>query len=313
MSEPIIRLGTRASKLAMWQATWTAQALTDLGHQVELVALSTDGDVLKGPLSELGGDGLFTKRLQYALLNDEIDLAVHSLKDLPTDAVDGLRLSAVPVREDVRDALVCHGHATLHELPSGARIGTGSLRRAAQAKYHRPDFQISDLRGNVETRLRKLDEGQYDAIILACAGLRRLELEDRIQLALPLDQMLSAVGQGALGLETRSDDARVHQAAAELNDDETWVAVTAERGFLNETRAGCTAPVAGNATVRDGQVQLEGAILSEDGQQMIRRRGQGPAANAEEVGRQLAREIMEAGGRALLSGPDGTGNETDGN
>lgn len=301
MNQSIIRLGTRGSKLALWQANWAADALRQQGHAVELIILSTDGDVLQGPLSQLGGDGLFTKRLQYALLTDEIDLAVHSLKDLPTDPVEELNLTAVPEREDVRDAFVSNDHSSLNELPPGAKVGTGSLRRGAQAKNLRPDLEILDLRGNVETRLRKMDEGQYDAIILACAGLQRLGLENRIRQAMPLDVMLSAVGQGALGLETRKDDQVTREAVAKLNHPMVYRAVTAERGFLNETRAGCTAPVAAHATVTGDQLQLEGAILSPDGQQKIRQTISGAAQDAETLGRQLARQILEQGGRQLLA------------
>lgn len=295
-----IRLGTRASQLALWQANWAADTLRSKGFEVQLIKLSTDGDVLKGPLSQLGGDGLFTKRLQWALLQDEIDLAVHSLKDLPTDPTEGLSLAAVPEREDVRDAFVCNEFNSIEELPNGARVGTGSLRRAAQLKNLRPDLQVLDLRGNVDTRLRKLDENQYEAIILACAGLRRLGLEDRIRVALPHEVMLSAVGQGALGLEIRDNDSEMQEAIAPLNVPNVWTAVQAERSFLNETRAGCTAPVAGYATADNGQLQLEGGVWSQDGQKKIRQTVTGTSDQAEELGRNLARTIMAAGGQSLL-------------
>ena len=296
----MIRLGTRNSQLALWQSNWVADQLQSRGWEVNLVPLTTEGDVATGPLRQLGGDGLFTKRLQMALLDNEIDLAVHSLKDLPTEPVADLTLAAVPPREDVRDAFISNRYLTWSELPAGATIGTGSLRRAAQMKWLRPDLLIRDLRGNVDTRLRKLDEGQYDAIILACAGLRRLGLEARITQALDLSTMLSAVGQGALGLETRRSDATTIQAVQALNDPATFASVSAERAFLNETRAGCTAPVAGHATVRDQQLFVQAAILSESGDQRLDWQMGGAVASAEALGRELARQLLNMGGREIL-------------
>jgi hydroxymethylbilane synthase len=296
----MIRLGTRNSQLALWQSNWVADRLRDLGHAVELVPLTTAGDVAVGSLRELGGEGLFTKRLQMALLADEIDLAVHSLKDLPTDPVAGLALAAVPPREDVRDAWVSNRFMSWQELPAAAKVGTGSLRRAAQLRWLRPDVQVVDLRGNVDTRLRKLDEQQYDAIILACAGLRRLNLTERITQALDLSIMLSAVGQGALGLETRSGDAVTVAAVSQLNDAATESCVTAERAFLNETRAGCTAPVAAHAVLRDGRLHVAAAILSPDGEQRLDWQIGGPVEGAGELGRQLAKQLLSMGGQAIL-------------
>lgn len=297
----MIRLGTRNSQLALWQSNWVAGQLRALGGLVQLVPITTEGDVATGSLRQLGGDGLFTKRLQIALLDNEIDLAVHSLKDLPTDPVDGLTLAAVPDREDVRDAFVSNRFVTWSEMPTGATVGTGSLRRAAQLKWLRPDLTIADLRGNVDTRLRKLDEGHYDAIVLACAGLRRLGLEQRITQAVDLSTMLSAVGQGALGLETRSDDAATIQQVQALNDFNTMACVTAERAFLNETRAGCTAPVAGHAVVRENQLYMQAAILSEAGDQRLDWQIGGSAASATDLGRELARQLLNMGGREILS------------
>ncbi|MDP1559958.1 MAG: hydroxymethylbilane synthase [Pirellulaceae bacterium] len=297
----MIRLGTRNSQLALWQSNWVADQLRARGGLVELVPITTQGDVATGSLRQLGGDGLFTKRLQVALLENEIDLAVHSLKDLPTDPVDGLTLAAVPDREDVRDAFVSNRFLTWSELPTGATVGTGSLRRAAQLKWLRPDLAIADLRGNVDTRLRKLDEGHYDAIVLACAGLRRLGLEQRITQAMDLSTMLSAVGQGALGLETRRDDAATIQQVQALNDFNTMACVTAERAFLNETRAGCTAPVAGHAVVRESQLYMQAAILSEAGDQRLDWQIGGSAASATVLGRELARQLLNMGGREILS------------
>lgn len=296
----MIRLGTRNSKLALWQSNWVASQLRDGGTEVTLVPLTTEGDVKTGSLRELGGEGLFTKRLQTALLDDEIDLAVHSLKDLPTDPVPGLKLTAVPPREDVRDAFISNQFLSVEDLPMGARVGTGSLRRTAQLKWRRPDLTVMDLRGNVDTRLRKLDEGEYDAIVLACAGLRRLGLEERITQALDLQVMLSAVGQGALGLETRADDSATISAVRLLNDPNTECCVMAERGFLNETRAGCTAPVAAHAVFSDNQLCLQAAILSDAGDQRLDWQVIGDGAHAESLGRRLAQELMAMGGQAIL-------------
>ncbi len=296
----MIRLGTRNSALALWQSNWVADQLRQIGQTVELVQLMTEGDVRTGALREIGGEGLFTKRLQIGLLENEIDLAVHSLKDLPTDPVDGLQLTAVPLREDVRDAFVSSRYASLVELPEGAIVGTGSLRRSAQLLWTRPDLRIVDLRGNVDTRLRKLDEGQYDAIILACAGLRRLNLADRITQALDLSLMLSAVGQGALGLETRRDDRAVVNAVAKLNDPPTFACVTAERAFLNETRAGCTAPVAAYACFQDQRLFVQGVVVSESGDQRIEWQIGGPEQQAESMGRALAQQLFQLGAKEIL-------------
>ncbi|MBL8890743.1 MAG: hydroxymethylbilane synthase [Planctomycetaceae bacterium] len=297
----MIRLGTRNSQLALWQSTWVADQLRSRGFEVELVPLTTEGDVATGPLRQLGGEGLFTKRLQIGLQNREIDLAVHSLKDLPTEPVTGLELAAVPEREDVRDAFVSNSYVTWSDLPQHAKVGTGSLRRAAQLRWLRPDLEVVDLRGNVDTRLRKLDEGHYDAIVLACAGLRRLGLEQRITQALDLDTMLSAVGQGALGLEVRCEDIVTRDAVRTLNDVVTLKCVQAERAFLNETRAGCTAPVAAHAVIRGEQLYLQGAILSESGQQRLDWQIGGHVGAASELGRELARQLLSMGGREILA------------
>jgi hydroxymethylbilane synthase len=297
----MIRLGTRNSPLALWQSGWVAEQLRARGCPVQLVPLTTAGDVTAGPLRQLGGEGLFTKRLQIALLEEEIDLAVHSLKDLPTEPVSGLLLAAVPEREDVRDAFVSTRFVALETLPDGARVGTGSLRRAAQLRWQRPDLQILDLRGNVDTRLRKLDEGQYEAIILACAGLRRLQLADRITQALDLSLMMSAVGQGALGLETRASDMEVVQAVQGLDHAATHACVRAERAFLQATRAGCTAPVAAHAREKDGTIYLQAVILNEAGDQRVDWQIGGPTGRAEELGRDLATQLFALGGQQLLA------------
>lgn len=306
MSRPI-RLGTRSSALARWQAQWVADALKNLGIEVELIPISTTGDVTSGPLGQIGGQGLFTKEIQRALLANEIDLAVHSLKDLPTAPVDGLTLAAVPPREEVGDCLISPRATSLQELPEKARIGTGSLRRKAQILHMRSDLVIEDIRGNLDTRLRKLDEGQYEAIVLAEAGLRRLGWADRIAAVLPKSQMLPAVGQGALGLETRTDDDATRSAIAPLNDMPSMLSVTAERMLLFTLRAGCLAPVgAWGRLLEDQSLQLDAVVLSGNGDRRI----QASATTGKEMptvdaastlGRHVAEMLIAQGATDLIA------------
>lgn len=298
-AEPL-RLGTRASNLARWQADWAAGRLRGLGYAVEIVFIATKGDVNQQPLGQIGGQGVFTKGIQQALLDDEIDFAVHSLKDLPTDSVEGLTLAAVPPRASCGDALVSKLGVTLQELPKAARIGTGSKRRQSQLLHARPDFAVADIRGNVETRLKKLDEGQFDAIVLAEAGLDRLGLSDRITQILPRRLMLPAVGQGALGLEVRADDGRTRDALAQLNDPETEASVIAERSLLATLRAGCLAPVGAWGRVEQGQLKLDAVVLSEDGQQRLAVDVAGDATAADSLGRQAAEALINKGARTLI-------------
>ena len=264
----LIRLGTRQSPLALWQAEYVKSELTNLGHQVELVKITTSGDVSITPLGQSGGQGVFTKEIQRALLENRCDLAVHSLKDLPTEVIPELRLSAVPPREDASDCLISDGQV-LANLPAGTIVGTGSPRRKAQLLHLRPDLIISDIRGNVDTRLRKLDEGQYGAILLAYAGLHRLGLASRISEKLTFAQMLPAVGQAALGLETRADDEQTILAISALDHPATHAAVIAERGLLRSMRAGCLAPLAAHTSVTEHSIQIEARVFSMDGQEMI--------------------------------------------
>ncbi len=296
-----IRLGTRTSALARWQADWVADRLRESGVEVELVLITTEGDVKQGPLGEIGGQGLFTKQIQQALLDERIDLAVHSLKDLPTEQVGGLVLAAVPLRESAGDVLVCNAFSTIQELPPNSRIGTGSTRRKAQLLHARPDLQIEDIRGNVDTRLAKLDRGDFDAIILAEAGLKRLGLEDRIAQIIPSSLMLPAVGQGALGLETREDDEATRGIVAQLNDESTEAAVLAERALLRELRAGCLAPVGACARVEEDSLQLEAVVLSSDGQQRLSANGTSAAEDFERLGGQVAQDLMKQGAIALIA------------
>lgn len=242
-----LRIGTRKSPLALWQAEHVAGKLRSKGFSVELVPITTSGDLLKGSLAQSGGAGLFTKEIQRALLDRRCDIAVHSLKDLPTDPVEGLVLAAVPEREDPSDCLVSIEHRNLDSLPSGTIVGTGSPRRRAQLLAHRPDVRVAEIRGNVDTRLKKLSDGEYGAILLALAGLRRLGLEDRVSQRIPLEIMLPAVGQAALGLETRADDTRSMDAVRTMDDVSSHAAVRCEREVLRQLRAGCLAPVAAHA------------------------------------------------------------------
>ncbi len=246
-----IRLGTRQSQLARWQADWVAAELTKLGVQVEMVPITTQGDVASQPLGQIGGQGLFTKEIQRALLDQRCDVAVHSLKDLPTDPVPGLVLGAVPEREQVFDALIGRTAPTLESLPRNAIVGTGSVRRAAQLLAVRPDLEIRDIRGNLDTRLKKLDDGQFDAILLASAGLHRLGWAHRITQTLPIEWMLPAVGQAALGIEIRQDDPETLALVQKLNHEASFAAVTAERSMLRALRGGCLAPVAALARVQE--------------------------------------------------------------
>ncbi len=299
LSSPI-RLGTRGSALARWQADWVSSRLNELGVRVELVEISTSGDRQQAPIGASTPPGLFTKEIQRALLDGKIDLAVHSLKDLPTDDVPGLDLAAVPERASVADAIVCRGHNSLEALPEGAAIGTGSLRRRAQLLHVRPDLKMRDIRGNVDTRLRKLDEGQYDAIVLAEAGLRRLGLGDRITQLLPIDNVLPAVGQGALGLETRDDDQVVRDALRPLNDSATYASVVAERMMLAELRGGCLAPVAAWGHVEDDTLHLCGRVISPDGAVTLHASARGTIDQAAQIGTQVAEDLANQGAAELI-------------
>jgi hydroxymethylbilane synthase len=255
-----IVIATRESRLALWQAQHVQSLLAGQGHQVTLLGMTTRGDqILDRSLSKVGGKGLFVKELEIALEEGRADLAVHSLKDVPMDLPQGFRLACVMEREDPRDALVSPNHASLEALPQGAVVGTSSLRRAVLLRALRPDLRIEPLRGNLDTRLRKLDEGHYDAIVLAAAGLKRLGLATRIRQVFAPDQMLPAAGQGALGIEVRSDRVELLQALAPLTDQRTWLAVAAERAVSRAMGGSCSMPLAAHATL-DGEVlRLEGA------------------------------------------------------
>lgn len=297
-----LRLGTRASALARWQANWVAQRLGDLGVDVTLVPISTSGDQSQTQaIGAIGGEGLFTKELGRALLDGHIDIAVHSLKDLPTEHVPGLCLAAVPPRGPVWDVLVCREPGTLADLPPGATIGTGSLRRRAQLLHARPDLKMRDIRGNVDTRLRKLQAGDFDALVLAQAGLARLELLQSDWQVLPMSTMLPAVGQGALGIEARADDTATLAKVKEIDDLATHRAVLAERAMLAALLGGCLAPVGGLGRVEpDGLMHLSGVVLSSDGMQRVFAESSAQSDAAEDLGRFVAMELLAQGAAELI-------------
>jgi hydroxymethylbilane synthase len=308
-SSGAVRVATRGSLLARTQSGLVAAALRErLDRPVELVEVRTQGDAdQRTPLAELGGVGVFVTAVREAVLRGEADVAVHSLKDLPTAAAPGLRLAAVPVREDVRDVLVARDGGTVATLPVGARVGTGSPRRAAQLLALRPDLDVVAVRGNVDTRLRKVSEGDLDAVVLAHAGLARLDRLDAVTEVLEPAQMLPAPGQGALAVECRDveDDVALLDALRDLDDAASRAAVTAERSLLAALEAGCSAPVGAHATVtsQDGDVlvHLTGSVVSPDGRTQVRESVTGPAGDAEQVGRRLASDLLAAGAPGLLS------------
>lgn len=298
---PTIRLGTRGSQLAMWQSNWVKAELEKNGSTVELIQIKTEGDVKTGPLAQIGGQGLFTKRLQVALLENEIDLAVHSLKDLPTEDHPDLKIAAIPVRENTADALVSRQFANLDALPSGAKIGTGSVRRAAQLLHLRNDLNIQDIRGNVDTRLKKLDNGEFDAIILACAGLTRLGWAARISDSFSPEQLMPAVGQGALGLETRADDVVTVESVSALNDEPSFHRAMAERSMLKALYAGCLSPVGASTSIDGTQLTLIGVVLSTDGQERIQASATLAMTQSRELGIAVAEQLKQNGASKLLS------------
>jgi hydroxymethylbilane synthase len=290
-------IASRGSQLALWQARWVEAQLSARGHECQIRIIKTTGDKITDvPLAKVGTKGLFTKEIEEALLARDADLAVHSLKDLPTELPVGLTIAAVPPREDPRDALV---GTRLADLPAGARVGTSSLRRSAQLKKMRPDLIVESVRGNVDTRLRKLDEGQYDAILLAAAGLKRLGWADRIAELMPPEEMCPAVGQGALAIETRESGAGF-DACRQLDHGPTRAAVTAERGVLASLGGGCQVPIGASATVAGERLRLVGVVAAPDGSEIVRAEAEGAAANAEAIGRKLGGQLLEQGARQIL-------------
>jgi hydroxymethylbilane synthase len=307
--KPRLTIGSRGSKLALWQAEWVRARLAELRPQVEvsIEIIKTSGDVLKHePLSVIGGKGVFTKELEEALLARRIDLAVHSLKDLPTQLPQELLIAAITQREDTRDALVLRDGLTfaqqpsIKNLPHGSVVGTSSPRRLTQLKHLRSDLSIKDLRGNVDTRLRKLDAGEYDAIILASAGLRRLGLQHRISASIETEEMLPAVGQGALGIETRNDE-ELAGLLAPLDNQDTRAACMSERALLRALGGGCQLPIAGHAIVSEERLRLEGMVAGVSGETIIRDSLEGAASDAEQLGSELAMRLLKSGAQSLLA------------
>ena len=303
MLEKTLKIATRQSPLALWQANYVKDRLQQLYPDltIELVPMVTKGDViLDSPLAKIGGKGLFVKELENALLNKEADIAVHSMKDVPMQFPEGLGLAVICQREDPRDAFVSHSYRTFTELPQGAVVGTSSLRRQCQLKALRPDLDIRSLRGNVGTRLSKLDNGDYDAIILASAGLIRLGLADRIASFIDVEQSLPAAGQGAVGIECRTDDMQVQALLAPLADAETTYCVRAERAMNNHLQGGCQVPIGGYAVLQQGQLYLRALVGDIDGSRIIRAEGKSPVENAEVLGVQIAEQLLAQGADKIL-------------
>ncbi len=302
-NKTILKIATRQSPLALWQANYVKDRLIQLypALSVELVPMVTKGDViLDTPLAKIGGKGLFVKELETALLNGEADIAVHSMKDVPMQFPQGLGLSIICPREDPRDAFVSNKYRTLNELPQGAVVGTSSLRRQCQLKQLRPDLDIRSLRGNVGTRLSKLDQEDYDAVILASAGLIRLGLRERIASFIEPEISLPAAGQGAVGIECRVDDQEVHQLLAPLADATTTACVLAERAMNNRLQGGCQVPIGGYAVLRNNEIHLRALVGALDGSAIIRAEGKSAVENGEELGVQIAEQLLRQGADKIL-------------
>jgi len=303
MSTDLLRIATRKSPLALWQAEHVRTRLQALhaGLRVELLTMSTRGDrILDSPLAKIGGKGLFVKELEQGMLEGRADIAVHSMKDVPAELPDGLCIAAILEREDPQDALVSSQYASIDALPEGARVGTSSLRRQCQLRARRPDLEILDLRGNVGTRLGKLDAGDYDAIILACAGLKRLGLEARITTALAPDVMLPAIAQGVIGIESRCDDGRVKALIEPLHHAVTGQRTQAERAMNATLAGGCQAPVAGYSVIGSTGIELRGLVGRPDGTEIIRGDISGQAQDAAALGKQLAEQLLSRGAGQIL-------------
>ena len=303
MNRKKLVVGTRNSKLALWQANYIAECIRTQYPEIEVILhhIMTTGDkILDVPLAKIGGKGLFTKEIEIAMLAGEIDLAVHSLKDMPTELPPGLLLAAITERVDPGDALISPKYGTIDNLPNGAKVGTSSLRRKAQLLKYRPDLIISDLRGNLDTRLKKLDTEGLDAIILAVAGLKRLGWQNLITQVMPHDICLPAVGQGALALEARTNDLEIRTMLKFLNNQETRWTVEAERSYLAEVEGGCQIPIGVYGYIKQELLVLEAVILSVDGQQHIRQTISGQPSEGIELGRTLAQSMLNAGGREIL-------------
>jgi hydroxymethylbilane synthase len=311
-----IRIGTRSSALALWQAEWVKSELEKKypGMTVSLTKIKTTGDkILDVPLAKVGGKGLFVKEIEEAMLREEIDIAVHSMKDVPTFFPDGLHLGAITKREDASDTLISQNKVKLNDLPKGANIGTSSLRRQAQIMSLRPDFVIHQLRGNVDTRIRKLKEGQFDAIILAAAGVKRLGLAENVTEYIDPEISLPAIGQGALGIECRVDDRELNDLISFFNHAESRTCVTGERALLRRLEGGCQVPIACHGQIKDNKLHLVGLVGSVDGKRIIKDSLSGPQSDAERLGVTLAEKLLKQGADVILrevygQSPDYSGN-----
>ncbi len=304
MSSNVITIATRNSALALWQANFIKSELEKRNPQltVNILGIKTQGDkILDTPLAKIGGKGLFVKELELALLEKRADIAVHSMKDVPMDFPKGLEMPTICLREDPRDAFVSNQYETIDDLPEGAVVGTSSLRRQCQLTYYRPDLQIRNLRGNVNTRLQKLDNGEYDAIILAMSGLIRLEMLDRIKSALSKELSLPAVGQGALGIECRSDDEWVKELLKPLHHEKTADCVMAERAMNKRLEGGCQVPIAGFATLREGIIYMEGRVGSVDGKTLLKVTAERPQGESKALGIDIAEQLLGLGAGDILS------------
>ncbi len=310
MTRNKVVIGTRASKLALWQAEWVKSELQRLnpGLQVELNKIKTTGDkILDVPLAKVGGKGLFVKEIEEALLRGEADLAVHSMKDVPTEFPQGLHLAVICEREDPRDAFIAPLEGSkfkvqrFRELPEGANLGTSSLRRSSQLLSIRSDLKIVQLRGNLETRFRKLDEGQFDAMILAAAGVKRLGWEQRITEIIDPAVSLPAIGQGAIGIECRTDDGFINSLIAPLNHKETSICVRAERALLKRLQGGCQVPIAAHAVIKDGRLVMDGLVGSVTGDRIIKEHLEGNIEDAEKIGITLGEKLLSMGADKILA------------
>jgi hydroxymethylbilane synthase len=299
----VIRIGTRGSPLAVWQAEWVRSSLLALHPQykVELVKIKTTGDkILDVPLAKVGGKGLFVKEIETALLEGQIDLAVHSMKDMPAEVPPGLCIGVVPERENPLDILISRNGHAFKDLPQGANLGSSSLRRGAQVRHIRPDITVQPLRGNLDTRIRKLETEGLDAIILAAAGVKRLGMESRVTEYMSEDIMLPAIGQGALSIEVREDDNAIRELIASMDHRETRLAVESERAFLTRLEGGCQVPIAAHAKIVGDQVDITGLVAEVDGSVLLRENMTGRVDKHEELGVKLADKLLEQGGRKIL-------------
>ncbi len=303
-------IGTRGSKLALWQAHWVKAEIekNHPGLHVELSVIKTKGDkILDVPLAKVGGKGLFVKEIEDALLSGAIDLAIHSMKDVPAEIPEGLSIGAIPLRENPMDVLLSRGNLTLKELPYQAKVGTSSLRRSSQIRKVRPDLDILPLRGNIDTRLRKLDEGEFDAIVLAAAGVRRLGFADRISEYLPPETVLPSVGQGALCIEIRLNDPRIEAIVTQMNHDDTHTVVSGERAFLHRLEGGCQIPIAAHGAVSGTDFTMTGLVADLTGETIIKETISGPREDSVALGIALADRLLERGAKTILDQVKETG------